>query len=182
MKKSAKVWIENEDSNCRDERIERLEWLIKNTPSSEYLIFYGGSIAKYLFEETRYCFVYAQFLATIVLGFSFIEHTLTALFFATGRDDLERANISTTLSEAKNIGWLSDKEYKHLLKAKKKRNLVSHFRKPLHKETIDFRAIVKNEHQYKIIEEDAKYVLQVMLKLFYKGNIVNAPDRAPHGR
>lgn len=171
MKQSAKDWIENEDSNCRDERIERLEWLINNTPSKEFLIFHGGSITKYLFEETRYCFIYAQFLATIVLGFSFIEHTLTALFYASGRDDLERANISKILSEANKMGWLSDEEYQQLLKAKKIRNPVTHFRKPLNQETKDFRSILENKHQYKIIEEDAKYVLMVMLKLLDKNAI-----------
>ena len=171
MKLSAEDWIENEDSNCREERIERLEWLINNTPSKEYLIFHGGSIAKYLFEETRYCFIYAQFLATIVLGFSFIEHTLAALFFASGINDLERANISKILSEANKIRWLSDEEYRHLLKAKEIRNPVTHFRKPLDKETIDFRAVIENKHQYEIIEEDAKYVLQVMLKLLDKNAI-----------
>lgn len=171
MKQRAKDWIENEDSNCRGERIERLEWLVNNTPSKEFLIFHGGSIAKYLFEETRYCFIYAQFLATIILGFSFIEHTLTALFFASGRNDLERANISKILSEANKIGWLSDKEYQQLLKAKKIRNPVTHFRKPLDRKTIDFRAVIENKHQYEIIEEDAKYVLMVMLKLLDKNAI-----------
>ena len=171
MEQSAKDWIENEDFNCRNERIERLEWLTNYTPSKEYLVFHGGLIAKYLFEETRYCYVYAQFLATIILGFSFIEHTLTALFFASGRNDLERANVSKILSEANKIGWLSDEEYQNLLKAKKIRNSVIHFRKPLSKEAIDFKAVIENKHQYEIIEEDAKYVLQVMLKLLDKNAI-----------
>ena len=171
MKQSAKGWIENEDSNCKDKRTERLEWLINNTPSNEYLIFHGGSVAKYLFEETRYCFIYAQFFATILLGFSFIEHTLAALFFASGRNDLERANISKILSEARKIRWLSDGEYRQLLNAKKIRNPITHFRKPMDKECIDFKAVIENKHQYEIIEEEAKYVLQVVLKLLDKNAI-----------
>ncbi|MGK9370152.1 hypothetical protein ACSSWA_14740 [Melioribacter sp. Ez-97] len=171
MEQSVKDKIVNEDSVCKDERIKRLEWLISNTPSKEYFIFHGGSIEKYLFEETRYCFVYAQFLAAIVLGFSFIEHTLTALCFASGRNDLERANISKILDEAKILGWLSNIEYQNLMKAKKIRNSVIHFRKPLDEETVDFKAVIENKHQYEIIEEDAKYVLQVMLKLIDKNAI-----------
>ena len=50
-----------------------------------------GMMAKYLFEETRYCFVYGQYLAVIsVLGMALVERTLAAEFYASGRDDLER--------------------------------------------------------------------------------------------
>ena len=90
MNAEARDWVINEDAKCRKVRIANLEWLINNTPNSEYWIFHGGPIAKYLFEEAKYCFVYSQFLATIILGFAFIEHTLAAMFFASGRNDLER--------------------------------------------------------------------------------------------
>ena len=165
MKQCANDWIENEDAKCRKLRTENLEWLISKTPTKEYLIFHGGSIAKYLFKETRYCFVYAQYLAAIVLGFSFIEHTLASLFFASGKKELEISNIANILSKANEIGWLSDEEYQNLMKAKKIRNSVIHFRKPFDKEDIDFKAVTENRHQYEIIVEDAKYVLQVVLKL-----------------
>ena len=171
MKQCAKDWIENEDAKCKKLRIKNLEWLINNTPSKENLIFHGGSITKYLFEETRYCFVYAQYLAAIVLGFSFIEHTLASLFFASGKNKLARSSVANILSKANEIGLFSDEEYKHLLKAKNIRNSVIHFRIPLDKETIDFKAIFENKHQYEIIKEDAKYVLQVVLKLLDKDAI-----------
>ena len=45
-------------------------------------------MAKFLFEETRYCFAYGQYLAVIVLGVAFIERTLAAEFYASGRNDL----------------------------------------------------------------------------------------------
>jgi hypothetical protein len=171
MKQYANDWIENEDVKCRKLRTQNLEWLISKTPTKEYLIFHGGSIAKYLFEETRYCFVYAQYLAGIVLGFSFIEHTLASLFCASGKKELEISNITNILFKANEIGWLSDEEYQNLMKAKKIRNSVIHFRKPFGKEDIDFKAVIENKHQYEIIEEDAKYVLQVVLKLLDKNSI-----------
>ena len=87
------------------------------------------------------------------------------MFFASGRNDLERANVSKILKEARKIGWLSNEEYQNLIEAKKIRNPITHFRKPLDKDTIDLKAVLENKHQYDIIEEDAKYVLKVMLKL-----------------
>jgi len=171
MNVEAKDWIINEDAKCRKVRIANLEWLINNTPNSKYWVFHGGIIAKYLFEEAKYCFVYSQFLATIILGFAFIEHTLAAMFFAFGRNDLERANVSKILKEARKTGWLSNGEYQNLIEVKKIRNPIIHFRKPLHKDTIEFKAVLENKHQYDIIEEDAKYVMKVMLKLIDKNTI-----------
>ncbi len=80
-------------------------------PEKEYLTFPGGWIAKHLFEEARYCFVYAQFLASISLGMAYIEHTLAALLFGTGRSHLERANISELLSEAVSLNWPKVSEF-----------------------------------------------------------------------
>ncbi len=171
MNAEARDWVINEDAKCRKVRIANLEWLINKTPNSEYQIFHGGTIAKFLFEEAKYCFVYSQFLATIILGFAFVEHTLAAMFFASGRNDLERANVSKILKEARKIGWLSIEEYQNLIEAKKIRNPITHFRKPLDKDTIDFKAVLENKHQYDIIEEDAKYVMKVMLKLINKNAI-----------
>jgi len=61
-------WLEHEESACREGRLERLSWLAQLMPQIEYRLFPGGWMAKQLFEETRYCFVYGQFLAAIVLG------------------------------------------------------------------------------------------------------------------
>ena len=91
-------WLNDEGSRCFEDRLSRLEWLIDHSPAGEYWTFPGGLLAKRLFEETRYSFVYAQFLATILLGLAYIERTLAALFYGAGRNDLERAGLSVLLS------------------------------------------------------------------------------------
>src|SRR5437773_2713842 len=83
-------------------------------------------------EETRYCFVYGQFLAVIVLGVAFVERALAAEFYSSGRDDLERENISVLLREARHAGWLNAAEYSALDRARQIRNPVTHFRRPGH--------------------------------------------------
>lgn len=103
----------------------------------EYLTFPGGWMAKHLFEEARYCFVYGQFLAAIVLGMAYSEHTLAALLYGGGRSDLERANISALLREAVRLAWLSEAEFKNLDHARALRNPVARFRQPLSGDTVE---------------------------------------------
>ena len=69
----AQAWLDREDSACRDRRLARLRWLAEITPQAEVWLFPGGAIAKYLFEESRHCFVYGQFLAAVLLGMAYIE-------------------------------------------------------------------------------------------------------------
>lgn len=73
-------WLTSEDNLCRQDRLARLHWLASKTLDTEYWAFPGVSMSKYLFEEARCCFAYGQFLATIVLGLSYIEHTLAGPF------------------------------------------------------------------------------------------------------
>jgi len=101
-------------------------------------------MTKFLFEETRYCFAYGQFLAAIVLGLSYIEHTVAAMFYAMGRDDLQKSSVTELLREAVRDGWIERTEFKALERARKLRNTVTHFRRPLRKDTVESRAVVKN--------------------------------------
>ena len=171
MKKSnlsSEEWLIHEDIRCHKDRLSRLDWLISNMPDANYLTFPGSLISNYLFEETRYCFVYGQFLAVIVLGLSYIEHTLAALFYMAGRDDLERATISTLLREAKNEGLITENEFDNLERARKARNPVTHFRRPSHVETFEYRAVTKNELPYTVIEVDAQNVMATVFSLHSK--------------
>ena len=164
-------WLSQEDTACRDDRLIRLRWLSENAPMSKYWAFPGGLISKYLFEETRYSYVYGQFLATIVLGLSYIEHTLAGLFFASGRNDLKRASITSLLKEALDYNWITQEEFNNLDHARKIRNPITHFREPGNEKTVEYRAIMESELPYKIIEEDAQQVMVTVLNLLGKNAI-----------
>ena len=165
-------WLTQEDITCRDDRLMRLRWVSRNAPISKFWTFPGGLISKYLSEETSYCFVYEQFLATIVLGLSYIEHTLVGLFFASGRNDLKRAGFSTLLKEALDYNWITQEEFDNLDHARKVRNPVTHFREPGHDETVEYRAVIESKLPYKIIEEDAQHVMVTALNLLGKNTIL----------
>jgi len=157
----ASEWLDHEDRADRQGRLARLQWLGGLMPEAEYLAFPGGLLSKSLFEELRYCFAYGQYLATVILGLAFIERTLAAEFYTVGRNDLERANISTLLSEALALGWISNEEFSHIDKARTIRNNFTHFRRPLHDESVERRAVEQNILPYDVIEEDARHVVEV---------------------
>ncbi len=126
----AEEWIINEDSVTSRDRKQRLQWLLDHTPENTIWIFHGGLLSQQLFEQTRYCYIYGQFLATIILGLSFVEHMLAALFFVSGRDELERANLASLIENAFNVGWINNEEQILINNSREIRNAITHFRKP----------------------------------------------------
>ena len=164
-------WLKDEDSKCFEGRLSRLHWLDDNSLGGEYWTFPGGLLAKSLFEEARYCFVYAQFMATILLNLAYIERTLTALFYGAGRNDLQRASLSTLLEEAHALGLIGDDEHENLERIRKTRNDYAHFRRPGRKDSLEARAILENAAPYDVVEQDATAAMTAVLKLVAKGYI-----------
>ena len=162
---TALAWLTDEDTRCLVDRVARLECLAENSPTTGICMFPGGIIAKSLFEEMRYCFAYGQFLATTLLGLAYIEHTLAALFFASGRNDLERASFLRLLSQARIEGVISNSEFETLKRLRRTRNSYAHFRRPLHKDTPEFRAVRDDEMPYSLFEQDAVVVVLAVLRM-----------------
>lgn len=172
LKFSIEEWLYREDAVEREARLTRLKWLISRMPPEDYFVIpSGGQILHYLFEETKYCFVYGQFLSTIIIGASCIEHVLAALFYMTGRNDLERASIYDLLNEALNSKIITQSEYDKIEKARQIRNSIIHFRKLLDNNTIERYSVIQEEHPYIIIEENSRYVMELVIGLFAKLNL-----------
>ena len=132
------------------------------------MVFGCGPISKYVFEEARYCYVYGQFLASIMLGLAFVEMSLAGAFYGAGRNDLQRAGIAKLAQEALNRGWLTQSDYDTLEHVRRLRNSVTHFRRPLDAERIETRALQQRMHDYEVIETDAREVMQAVFHLFTK--------------
>lgn len=167
----AREWLTREDNACYENRLERFEWLSSIRPEGGYHLFFGGSSAKYLFDETEYCFVYGQFLASILSGLAFIEKTLAAQFYATGRDDLVKANVSKILKESIAQGWITNDEFGKLEDVRIRRNPVAHFRVPLARDTIESRAFDTDEHFYTVAEKDARDVIEAVFRILARTTV-----------
>ena len=164
-------WLNNEDSRCFPDRLSRLEWLANQSPRADYWTFPSGLLAKSLFEETLYCFVYGQFLATTVLGLAYIEITLAALFYGAGRNDLKRAELAVLLREALSYGLVNRTEFRALERARNRRNSYAHFREPGHRDGIERRSINEDELPYGVIEKDATDVIAAALDMAAKNSV-----------
>ena len=124
-----------------------------------------------LFDEARHCFVYAQFMATILLSLAYIERTLAALFYEAGRNDLQRASLPTLLGEAHAQGLIGDAEIQDLERIRNNRNAYAHFRRPGHKGGMEARAILENTAPYDVVEQDATAAIAAVLNLVAKGTV-----------
>ena len=133
--------------------------------------FLADGLRSIFFEEARYCFVYGQFMATILLGMAYMERTSVALFYAAGRSDLERANISRLLGEAVRNGWLDQAEFEQLDQSRVVRNAITHFRRPMDESTIEYRSVTQEDMPNSILEEDARHVLLASFHILAKGAI-----------
>jgi hypothetical protein len=168
---NAEDWIVREDSVAHQDRVSRLQWLLDQTPENKFWLFHGGLLSHELFEQTRYCFVYGQSLATIILGLSFIEHTLAALFYASGRNDLERANISVLIEKAFEGGWIDHEEAMVLDQARMIRNTLTHFRKPGDDSSLEKRTFGDPEEVGIPFESNARQIMLIVFRILARFSV-----------
>ena len=131
--------------------------------SDEWRFELAGLLGKSLCEEIRYCFAYGQFIAASLLGLAYIERTLAAYFYASGRNDLERAPLNKLLIAAQTHGLISSDQRDELERIRQTRNAYAHFRRPGREEEVESRAIADDESFYGIIEQDATAVVEAAL-------------------
>ena len=176
MTLSAEEWLDNEDRQCRGDRLNRLKWIIENYPDIDISLFLGGLKSHYLFEEARYCFVYGQYIASIMLSLSYIENTLASVFYASGRNDLQKACVIDLLKKAKEEGLISESEFTVFNTVRKIRNPITHFRKPSDKENIESRVVKNNRNPYELLEEDSKTALEATFRIMSKFSVPKHED------
>lgn len=175
---SPEEWLQSEDEGCRPQRAERLAWLLSVTPSAKIWTFSGGWLGLHLFEEARYSYVYGQFLATTILGFAYVERSLASLLYRDGRDDMERARSETLFREARRAGLLTEDELAALDKARRLRNALTHFRRPLDKSLPETRSYEEDREPHEVVEDDARLVLEAAFRLVEK-QAVNLGSERP---
>lgn len=165
---SAEDWLEKEDNQTWNERLNRLKWSIREYPNIDSALLFGGSLSFYLFEEARCCFIFGQYIATTMLSLSFIEHVLANYYFSSGKNDIQKASIGDLLVKAKAEGFILKSEFTLFDKVRRIRNPLAHFRKPGHKDTLEMRMIKIGKHPYEILEDDAKIALKATFRMMSK--------------
>ena len=166
MRISPEQWINAEDKGCREGRIGRLKWVRSITPPATFGVFPGGWMAKALFDEATYCFVYAQFVASVALGVAYIERTLAGMLYAAGLEEARRGRIGELVDAAVDRDWLTPDDRKEIEQARGARNPIMHFRTLTDEDTIEHRSVTTQEAPYDLLEQDARHVLDVAYRLY----------------
>lgn len=146
----------------------RLEWLMNQTPRSSHWVFPGGAVTINLFEAASYCFVNGQFLGAMVMGLSYIEHTLAGLFAAAGRQELENAGVEVLAREAMTLSLLKQGDFDIIKEAAHKRDAKLSVGKSIGKVSQGQPMIKEDEQESAIYEEDGRKVMSVVIRLLDK--------------
>ncbi len=160
---TAEEWLARENSLDHEARISRLKWLAERIPQVDPWIFHDGIASRVLFEEARYCFVFGQYVAVIVLGVAFLERSLAARINGVGENALERAHLPELLPIAQERGWLTAEECARIDTLRGMRNPLIHFRGPGDLSRFEWKAVLRNVAPYTVFEEDARAVLEATL-------------------
>jgi len=161
-------WLSDTNQVFSKKGANRLEWLVNQTHRSSHWVFPGGTVTINLFEAASYCFVNGQFLAAMVMGLSYIEHTLAGLFAAAGRKELENAGVEVLAREAMSLALLKQKDFDIIKEATKKRDAKFAMRRSVGLQTSDNPIIDENEQESAIYEVDGRKVMSVVIRLLDK--------------
>jgi hypothetical protein len=161
-------WLSDSNQVFSKKGANRLEWLVNQTPRSSHWVFPGGSVTINLFEAASYCFVNGQFLGAMVMGLSYIEHTLAGLFLAAGRKELENAGVEVLAREALSLALLNQKDFDIIKEAAQKRDAKLSFSRSVGRGSDESRIIEEDEKDSAVYEEDGRKVMSVVIRLLDK--------------
>lgn len=150
-------------------KLERLAWLNNCVPGASFFFLQDGEFSKLVFQEAAASFVNGQFIAAIVLGFSFIERTIAGRLSHVGENGLARNGRSEELFKAAvNKGWITQGEFDSLETLRSLRNPIAHYRDPLDSSRPEVRALLQAKTPMLMLEQDAKVVLNAAIRLLGK--------------
>jgi len=161
-------WLSATNQVFSKKGANRLEWLMSQTPRSSHWVFPGGSITINLFEAATYCFVNGQFLGAMVMGLSYIEHTLAGLFAAAGRRELENSGVEVLAKEAMALSLLKQKDFDIIKEAAQKRDAKLSLGRSVGNVSRGQPMIQEDEKDSIIYEEDGRKVMSVVIRLLDK--------------
>lgn len=151
------------------DRFQRLAWLAKEIPVQDLYQVQDTGYSKLLFNEISECYINGQFIATIVLGFSFIEREIAGRLFSIGdKKTAEKGKSEELINSAHKKGWLTEDEMTRLNKLRDLRNPVVHFRDPFNFSHPDIAAILKAQTTPKCLEENSKLILGAIIHILNK--------------
>lgn len=146
----------------------RANWLTNKLCRDDLFFLQDGPFSEILLNEIFECFLAGRDIATIVIGFSFIERTIAGRLNHTGHPKAQELKSEQLLAEAIARGWISQSEHENLTEIRKLRNPIVHFKDYLHAQRPEIRALTSALTTKEMMERDAKQVLESVIKILYK--------------
>lgn len=152
-------------------RLGRVEWLTKKLPENDLYLFQDGAFSQLLFTDLLETFVGGQFIATIILGFSFIERTIAGRLDFIGEKTAAMGDSKKLFNAALRKEWLTIDEHSHLNELRKLRNPIVHFDDHLAETRPEVKAALSARTTPQMLEADAKQILAATIHVLKKTSL-----------
>lgn len=154
-------------------RLGRVEWLTKNLPENDLYFLQDGEFSHLLLTDLLETFVGGQFIATIILGFSFIERTIAGRLDYMGENGpaKEKWRSDKLLKVALCKEWLTVEEHSNLIRLGKLRNPIVHFHDLLAETRPEVKAELSAKTTAQMLESDAKQMLAAAIHVLKKTSL-----------
>jgi len=123
----ARKMLAEADASTLEERTSRLAWLERRGSPQDGRILPGGMAAATAFWEAGACYVAGQYLATVLLAQTALEHLLAGMIslFA-GQDDSHKLSAQKLFKRALDLQLLSQDEFDLFDRLRRFRNPHAH--------------------------------------------------------
>ena len=115
-------------------------------------------------QEAYDCYINGHFVASLLLAVAFVEHTLTDALVGAG--EKQPRTFEQGIKSARTLNLFPGDLLDRTDKLREIRNPFTHRKPADHPHSFGNRYMVRQEHPTKILEEDAKEALLVMLQYF----------------
>jgi hypothetical protein len=142
------------------ERAERIRWLSTVIPKGSGYLMPLESMR--VFQEAKDCFVYGQFVATLVLAASFMEHWLGGILSAAGQSKVAGQGLKAIIAHCRDADVIPATLCDKVDALRLSRNPFVHLKPFDHPHSLGQRMLARRMHPDSILEADARDALVAM--------------------
>ena len=98
---SRKSFNKSDEISGKVDRLMMLEELYNEELSVSYLATPGGELVQDVSREVRWCFIHANYIASVILCQVFVEHLMASAVYGVGADLPEKVSFRKVIKVAK---------------------------------------------------------------------------------
>ena len=148
--------------------LARAKWLEARLRRKNHYLFQDGAFSRLLFSEILECFLAGRDIATIVLGFSFVERSVAGRLSHAGQPRVTELSSEKLLDCALQRNWISVEEHQNLNDIRRLRNPIVHFKEHLNTSRPEIRLLLSARTTTEMLQRDAKHVLEAAIRVLSK--------------